>query len=97
MHTLNRQPGKFEANRSHAVARVVYDISLDGCCDDFGEADGFGYYAFVVGKRYGFIMCEDSNGFVSVDYYPLAEARRRWEEIQDEYNDYMARHVEEFC
>lgn len=89
MYTEKPYPGKFEGNRSQALAEVVYNITLDGCCDDLGDVEGYGYYAFVRGKRYGFIVSEDSNGFISVDHDPLPEAEAKWSRLQADYADWL--------
>jgi hypothetical protein len=88
MHTLNPHLGKFEGNSSQLLAETVYNVTMNGTGEELGEVDGFGFYAFVKGKRYGFIMNEDSQGFVSVDYYPLKEARERWAKIEAEYEEW---------
>jgi hypothetical protein len=88
MKTLRPHPGKFEGNESQMLAEIVYNASMEGCCEELGEVDGFGFYAFVKGKRYGFIMSEDSQGFVSVYYYTLSEARQKWAAIEKEYEEW---------
>jgi hypothetical protein len=86
MHSKNRNSlGKFQGNASYKMAEAVYNASLDGCCEQLGDVEGFGFYALVEGKRYGFIMNENSQGFVSVDYWPIAEAREKWAAIEKEY------------
>jgi hypothetical protein len=60
----NQGPGKFEGERQ--AVRIAYDVSLDGCCEDFGDAD-FGYYCQVNFEEYpGTVyFWENSQGFVT--------------------------------
>lgn len=90
MYTANKRAGKFEACRSQAQAEVAYNISLDGCCDDIGEADFLGHYSFIRGKRYGFILCEDHNGFITCDAGRLLAQEHIWNELVKRYEQYYA-------
>ena len=88
MHTIKSQPGKFEGNTSQLLARVVYNVIGNGMADaELGESNGFGYYAMVTGKRYTFLLSEDSQGFVFVDWGSHQECAERWAEIEAEYED----------
>lgn len=88
MYTQKRYPGKFEGNQSQLVARVVYNNTLDGCCEDVGEADGFGYYARIEGKQHTFILSEDSQGFVYVTWYDKQEGAKKWGAILSAYETF---------
>ena len=94
MHTARPYPGKFEGNESQLVAEVVYNKTLDGIAESIGDVEGFGFYAFVKGKRYGFIMSEDSQGFVTVVTCLLAEAEQKWADLEHEYSDYCVTYPE---
>ncbi|MGL5936215.1 MAG: hypothetical protein ACRCZI_11415 [Cetobacterium sp.] len=92
MYTTKLRPGKFEGNRSQLLAQVIYQASLDGANDELGDTDGFGFYALVQGKRYAFILCEDTQGFVSVQYGDKSKMMRMWAELETEYYDWVERY-----
>jgi len=72
MFTKVTRPGKFEGNESQLIAEVVYEASLDGVQEEWGDVlqDGY-YYALVEGRRYSFIVKEDSYGFVQVFIFDI--------------------------
>lgn len=72
----NRTRGKFEGNQSEAMARVVYKASLDPfyCVDELGSVEEDGYwFGLVAGKMHGWIIMEDSKGFVDVTSFRTFE------------------------
>jgi hypothetical protein len=86
--------GKFNSLKDE----VVYRASLDGCDDEVGDVQGFGWHGLVLnlyGKDY--IVHEDSQGFVTVDEYEAiatdasgqtfrsAASGNAWCELCDEY------------
>lgn len=86
MRTQNAQPGKYEGNESQMLARAVHQASLDGTDAEFGDMDEDGYWVgLVIGKRYGFMVEEDSDGFVNVWFGSKAVAIERYAEAQAEY------------
>ena len=87
MHTEHPSPGKFEGIRSTWMAEVVYAASMDGPDDEFGDVTEGEHVCLVLGKRYGFILVEDSNGFVTVDFQPRGEARRLFDILVEERQD----------
>lgn len=67
-------PGKFGSRAD----RRVYRITLDGC-EECGDVEGPGWYGMITGRilglaRAGAILREDSDGFISVNYYNDARA-----------------------
>jgi hypothetical protein len=94
MHTIKRNIGKFQGNDSYMLASAVYNATMDGTCAQLGDVEGFGFYAFVEGKRYGFLMHESNQGFISVNYYSLKEARERWAKIEAEYEKWIEEYGE---
>ena len=82
----HKQPGKFEGNSSELTARILYDCVLNEWCDqEVGEACGFGWYGLIVGKRYGFIVKEDSQGFFTYWCGPKEKAKAKWSRIEHAY------------
>lgn len=80
--TTKRYPGKFEGNYSEWVAEHLYNVSLDGCDDDVGDVEGFGWYGLIRGRRYGFIVSEDGQGFFDyIKYATPALAQTAFEKI----------------
>ena len=94
MHSIQHHPGKFEANPSQLLAETIYHKTCEGWGESVGEVETFGYFACVMGKRYGFILSEDSQGFVYVDAYSVAEAKERWQALEVEYADYCEENPE---
>jgi len=88
MYSIQHHPGKFEANPSQLLAETVYNKTCEGWGDSLGDTETFGYFHYVEGKRYGFILNEDGQGFVYVDSYPKAEAQAKWKAIEKEYAEY---------
>jgi hypothetical protein len=93
--TLNPHPGKFEGNDSQLLAEVVYNKSLDGCCEELGDVESFGWHGLVRGKRYTFILSEGSSGFVYVAHGSHEEMQAQWDELQKEYEASLEESEEE--
>ena len=86
MHTKHKSFGKFQGNDSELLAKAVYNCSLDGSWgESLGESDSFGWYAYIPGKRYHFILCENSQGFVYVEHGTPDEMSAMWAKIEAEY------------
>ena len=88
MHSIAQHLGKFEANPSLLLAETVYAKTGEGWGESIGDCETFGYFHYVAGKRYGFILSEDSQGFVYVDTYPKEEALTKWRALEKEYETY---------
>jgi hypothetical protein len=79
-------PGKF----SSRADQRAYRRTLDGCTDDFCGDSSADWCASKIGPllglaRAGAIVFEDSQGFVTVDYYDdPAALEREWERVQNE-------------
>ena len=95
MHTQKSHPGKFESNASQLLAEAVYKASLDGGNEELGDVENFGYFTYVQGKRYHFILSEDSNGFVHVTYGNPEKMQAKWEKIEAAYEKYCEEVEEE--
>ena len=84
--------GKFEGELY--ATKYAYEATLDGCCDDLGESDGFGWYARFSDKIKGrgpfhIILNESSQGFVSGTYYDTeTDLDAAWADLETEYADY---------
>lgn len=82
--------GKFSCRADERI----YRMTLDGCCETIGEADGFGFYAKVDGPilglaKGGAILNEDGYGFVGVDYFDTPEdLAQEWDNIEAEYREW---------
>ena len=88
MKTLSRHPGKFEACPSEFVARTLYEITMNGGHDEeAGDVESTGWYALIQGKRYGFIVEENSQGFFTYEVFPMASlAIAAFEKIAEDVN-----------
>lgn len=90
MHTRKHTLGKFQGNESEMLAQAVYNCSLDGSWgESLGESDTFGWYAYIPGKRYHFILRENSQGFVYVEYGKPYEMATMWERIEKDYAEFV--------
>lgn len=72
-------PGKFEGNHSLSLSEKLHEITMDGCNEELGDVQGFGWYGLILSPFEGeeierlplspmrkgpsFIVAEDSNGF----------------------------------
>jgi hypothetical protein len=94
MKTLNPSPGKFEGNYSQAIARAVYTRVLDGCADEtIGDCSEIGWIAnLVTGTNHTFILVEDNQGFVSVDYWLTGSEtwQSEWDKLVSECDSFYA-------
>lgn len=88
MYTLHPHPGKFEGNRSQLLSKVVYEWSRDGMCELIGNSETFGYYAYIEGKRYHYILSEDSQGFVDVDWGSPGTMAKKWQIIEEDWEQF---------
>jgi hypothetical protein len=92
-------PGKFEGAGSQHLARKLYDITLEsGQDEDIGEADTFGWYAFIKNYKNGksYILSEDSQGFVSYEEFDEAgEADTAWATLQEQWEAFNTEANEE--
>lgn len=81
---------------------VVHRASLDGCNDEIGSVEDFGWYGLLL-DFYGthYIIHEDSQGFIYVDEYrrlrttvdgwtiPCNEHNEAWAEISAAYSEFL--------
>jgi hypothetical protein len=90
-YTKQHHPGKFEGCYSEWLGEVLYEVTmLTGEDESLGEVDGFGWYALIHGKRWSWIVHEDSQGFFDYDQYKSKmEAVSVWCDIQDDYDDFI--------
>ena len=89
MYTRRQTLGKFQGNDSEMLAKAVYNASMDGCCETLGDVETFGFYAYVPGKRNDYILNENSQGFVYVEYGPPAKMQALWASIEKDYTEFM--------
>ena len=82
MYTAKKTPGHLQACRSVLVAEV---LERQEPFDEIGETDFLGDYALVRGKRYGFIIEQDSQGFMTYEAHPRAKADELWNGICQTY------------
>ena len=88
MYTAKPYPGKFEGNDSRLVAEVAYRASMDSN-ESMGDVEAYGYYhSYVQGKRYDYIVTENSQGFVYVEYGDKVAMRKQWNALEKIYLDW---------
>lgn len=85
MYTKHKSLGKFQGNESEMIAKAVYNASMDGS-EEMGDVDEYGYhYSYVEGKRYDYIVTEDSQGFVYVEHGDKETIRKQWNGLEKAY------------
>ncbi len=76
------EPGKFEGNASQELAEKLYDVTLDGYCDDLaGDVAEGGWFGLILDfEGSSYIVEEDSQGFFTYhDQSNADDARRAFE------------------
>lgn len=83
-------PGKFASE----LDERVYEVSLDGSCEEFGDVQFGGHFTLVEDfEGYDWIVQEDSQGFIDVDRYPLGThaedvfRTQEWEYYRDDTDE----------
>jgi RIO-like serine/threonine protein kinase len=84
-------PGKFE--ESGEVGERLYELAMDGCDDEVGSVQDLGWYGLLIGTGLQCaphaIVCENIDGFFNFqDYDTEEEARRAWDDVLADYEDY---------
>jgi hypothetical protein len=81
--------GKFESCGDSDLGEVLHGITLDGCCEDCGDAESFGWFAVVDHGGRFFIVSEDSQGFFDYrEFGDLNERAKEWDRINTEWEEY---------
>ena len=85
----NKTLGKMEGCESELIANVLYELcGVSGYDEQVGDVQYNGWYALVRGKRYGFIVSEDSQGFFSYDVFgPDDDIESNWALIESIASD----------
>ena len=91
-------PGKFEGNSDQDLARVLYDLTLDGYDQALGDVQDFGWYGLILhvikgnlSKGRSYIVHEDSQGFFNyTEYKNKQSALVAWAKLESEYADFEA-------
>lgn len=84
-----RIPGKYEGNEDQELARRLWNRSLDGSFDSFGESEYYGFHVLVDDDETyeeWYILVEDSDGFVTIIFGPETEllARSYFQRLEEE-------------
>lgn len=87
------RPGKFEA--SSEIGEKLHEISLDGCDEELGDVQDFGWYGLLIDSgcedaKFA-IASEDSDGFVDFESFATeAKAREAWKKLVNKYDDFIS-------
>lgn len=84
-----RYPGRFEGCHSYRVAEILLSIINSGSHDEqIGSVQYTGCYSLICGKKFDFIVYEDTQGFLTYDIFdrPDQELTEYWEQIVTELN-----------
>ena len=81
---MSNAPGKFEG--CGPLGEKLYELSLDGCDDEYGDVDEDGWYGLLLNTGIPeapfAIISEDSQGFVNYGAYDTEKkARADWERV----------------
>ncbi len=91
--------GKFEGELY--ATKYAYESTLDGCSEELGDSETFGWYATFSDKIKGrgpfhIIVSENSQGFVSGTYYDTAEElAAAWQALETKYDQFCEDQGEE--
>ena len=84
-----RYTGKFEGCESQSLGERLHEITLDGCCEELGDVQGFGWFAKVDLDGVFYVVSEDNNGFFDYASYPNeAERDDAWSLIEADYSNF---------
>ena len=82
MYTAIRFPGKYQADRSELLAKVLESMVNEGrSSDEVGDCETTGHYARIDGKRYSYLLETDNQGFVTYQIVRKYEIESVWEHV----------------
>jgi len=82
--------GKFEGNDSEWVAEVLYEFCANGAySEELGDVQTYGWAALIKGKRWWFIVDEDSNGFFDYTAFEPQKAQKMWDSMLEDYEAFL--------
>jgi hypothetical protein len=85
---MKRYPGKFEGCADQRLGEALYNASLDGCDDEVGDVDGFGWYGLIKTHKNTYLLEIDGNGFVDYRRYSHKTGDKAWSRLANEYEAY---------
>jgi hypothetical protein len=86
--------GKFEGNTDEKLAEYLHQISLDGCDEELGDVQSFGWYGLLLqlsgkGKLKSYIIHEDEQGFFDYcTYNTQVQAKEDWANLEADYEEF---------
>ena len=88
--------GKYEGNADQDLAEYLHKYSLDGCDEELGDVQNFGWYGLLLhiikgtlSKGKSYIIHEDSQGFFDYTTYGTkTQALEAWAQLELEYEDF---------
>jgi hypothetical protein len=86
--TRKRYPGKFEGCADQRLGEALFTSSLDGCNDELGDVDGFGWYGLIKTHKNTYIISTDSQGFFDYSTFSHTAGDKAWSRLADEYETY---------
>ena len=93
-----RELGKFEGCTNQDLGKALYDLSLDGCDEELGDAQGFGWYGLLTDINIyhpaDYIVYEDNQGFFDYVEYEQGTAIIDWNRLLKEEEEYTA---QDYC
>lgn len=89
--------GKFEGNPDEQLAEYLHQLSMEGCDEDLGDVQDFGWYGLIfhvikgnLSKGQSYIVHEDNYGFFDYTKYDSkSKALEDWAILEKEYDDFM--------
>ena len=90
-----RYPGKFEGCSDQELGENLYTLSLDGCDDELGDAESFGWYGLIkFDDGTWYIISEDNCGFFNYLNLAPINAQIEWDRLLKEEEEYTA---QDYC
>ena len=91
---MKRYPGKFEGCADQRLGQALYNATMDGCNEDLGDIEGFGWYGLIKTHTTTYIVSEDGQGFFDYSAYDHETGKAMWDALEAEYETY-SQEVEE--
>jgi hypothetical protein len=94
---MKRYPGKFEGCADQRLGEALYNVTLDGCNEDLGDVEGFGWYGLIKTHKNTYIVWEDSQGFFGYETFSHKDGAKEWARLEAEYAEYCEETEGEEC
>ena len=84
---MKSYPGKFEGCFDQRLGERLYNVTLDGWCDEeFGDVGFDGWHGLILrpNRRTSYVVHENSQGFFDYEDIPSPDIQKLWDEFRAE-------------